>query len=416
MTRPTSLTSAEQSRLHQTAWRLGLQTAALVLVCLLLVGAVVVGVVLRGQTVADEHLLHSTARSIDDAHDAPAGIWVTIDGPHGLDVSEDMPHGLPDLDVMDDVARTGQDRWTRIDIESGRSTAYTTRARGRTVQVVLDPQEGREEIERLVVALLIAGGFGVVLAGLGGAWLGRRAVRPTVEALALQRRFVADASHELRTPLTLLSTRVQLLKRHVRSEPDLSADARLTGDVDGLLEDTGALTSILEDMLLAADARSVDLAPVDITVIAGAAVDAARATAQGRGVELTGPGPAPVVATVSAVSVRRAVTALLDNALDHATGHVRVAVARDGDEVVVQVEDDGPGFPGEPADLFERFASGRTGAARAGDRRHYGLGLALVADVAAQHGGSVTAGPRPDGREGAALTLRLRAAGPTPQR
>ncbi|SDD78372.1 His Kinase A (phospho-acceptor) domain-containing protein [Sanguibacter gelidistatuariae] len=416
MSRPTPLTSAEQGRLRQTARRLGLQTAALVLVCLTLVGAVVVGVVKRGQTEDGERRIEAAARSIDDVHDAPTGMWVAIKGPRGLEVSDTMPIGLPDLAIMDEVARSGQDRRTRIEVSAGTLTAFTAQSRGRTVQVVLDPQEAREEMERLVTALVVAGGVGVILAGLGGTWLGRRAVRPTVEALALQRRFVADASHELRTPLTLLSTRAQLLKRHVRAEHGLSSGSRLPEDVDGLLEDTRALTSILEDMLLAADARSVDLTEVDIAVIADATVDAARATAQGRHVELARSGPSSVVATVSAVSVRRAVTALVDNALDHATGHVGVVVARDGDAVVVRVEDDGPGIAGEAADLFERFASRRTGAPPEGDRRHYGLGLALVAEVAAQHGGSVVAGPRPDGREGAALTLRLRAAGPAPRR
>ena len=415
MNRPVPLTSAEQSRLRRTTRRLGLQTAALVLVCLTLVGAVIVLVVVRGQAADGERLLESTARSVDDVHDAPAGLWVAVAGPHGLEVSSDMPDGLPDLVVMNEVARSGEAQWTQVTVEGKDLAVFTARSRDRTVQVALDPQSAQEEIERLVTALLVAGGVGVVLAGLGGTWLARRAVRPTVEALALQRRFVADASHELRTPLTLLSTRAQLLNRHVRAEPALASDSRVAEDVAGLLDDTRALTSVLEDMLLTADARSVEMAPVNIAEIVDAAVDAARATAQGRHIELSRSGPPSVVATVSAVSVRRAVTALIDNALDHAASSVRVVVDRDKDAVVVRVEDDGPGFVGEPAQLFERFASQRTDAPD-DDRRHYGLGLALVAEVAAQHDGSVTAGPHPDGRPGAALTLRLRAGGPASRR
>ena len=415
MRRPAPLTSNEQARLRRTARNLGVQAAALVLACLLLVGTVVVLVVVRGQAEAGERDLESAARAVDDVHDAPTGMWVAIADRHGTEVSEGMPAGLPDVAVMTEVARTGGERWTRRPGSGETLTVYTARSQDRTVQAVLDPRESHEEIERLVTALVVAGAVGVVLAGLGGSWLAGRAVRPTVEALALQRRFVADASHELRTPLTLLSTRAQLLRRHARAEPGLSRESRIPGDVDALVADARALTSILEDMLLAADARSVDLALSDVAAIADAAVEAARAAAEGRGVELVRAGPPSIVAAVSAVSVRRAVTALVDNALDHATQRVCVAVEREADDVVVRVEDDGPGIAGDGAQVFARFASRRAQADARDDRAHYGLGLALVAEVATQHGGSVTAGPRPDGGRGAALTMRLRVAGRAPR-
>ncbi|WP_098454280.1 sensor histidine kinase [Sanguibacter antarcticus] len=412
------MTSAEDYRLRRTARLLGLQAAALVLVCLVAVGVTVVLVVAHGQAEVGERALESAARSVDDIHDAPTGMWVAIDGPHGLETSPDMPDGLPDVSVMTDVAQTGKARWTQATLGDDELTVFTARSRNRTVQAILDPRESHAEIGRLVAALAVAGGLGVVLAGLGGSWLAGRAVRPTVEALALQRRFVADASHELRTPLTLLSTRAQLLRRHARADPAVAEGSRILDDVDALLEDTRALTSILEDMLLAADARSVDLAPSDVVVIADSTVAAARATAQGREVELVRAGETSVVAAVSSVSVRRAVTALVDNAIDHAVHQVRVVVTRDGDgeAVVVRVEDDGPGILGDGGDLFERFASRRALRVGEDDRRHYGLGLALVAEVAAQHGGSVTAGPRPDGRAGAAVTLRLPVSGRARQR
>lgn len=279
MSRRPPLTSAEAALLRRTAWRLGAQTAFLVLICLALVGTVVILVVARGQAEDHANKLANTARSVDDVHDAPAGIWVAIDGPRGLQVSDGMPTGLPDLEVMLDVAQTGQERWTKPVSDGETLTAVTARSRNRVVQAVLDPHEAQEELDRLITALLVAGSLGVVLAGLAGSWLGRRAVRPTVEALVLQRRFVADASHELRTPLTLLSTRAQLLRRHLQSENGLSADSRVPADVDGLIEDTNQLTSILEDMLLAADARSVDLDQVDVVALAEAVVEAARPSA-----------------------------------------------------------------------------------------------------------------------------------------
>ena len=74
-----------------------------------------------------------------------------------------------------------------------------------------------QERERIIGALALAGGAGLVLATLAAVVLARRAVSPMAQALESQRRFVADAGHELRTPLTLLSTRAQLLARRIRS-------------------------------------------------------------------------------------------------------------------------------------------------------------------------------------------------------
>ena len=98
----------------------------------------------------------------------------------------------------------------------------------------------------------------MLLAALVAACLARRAMTPLAESLAMQRRFVADASHELRTPLTLLSTRLQLVARRAR-QPGQPAQAG--DDLDGVLADTGRLTDILDDLLIAADTRA-DRRPV----------------------------------------------------------------------------------------------------------------------------------------------------------
>jgi len=143
-------------------------------------------------------------------------------------------------------------------------------------------------------------------------------------------------------------------------------------------------------MLLTVDPRTVDRTEVDLAEVARAVVAAATADAASRGVTLSATAePGAVVEAASPSALRRAVTALVDNALDHATSSVEVVVRTAPQEVSVVVRDDGPGIPAEQAGrVFARFASGRTSTGPDG-RRHYGLGLALVAEVAHQHGGEV---------------------------
>jgi two-component system OmpR family sensor kinase len=118
----------------------------------------------------------------------------------------------------------------------------------------------------------------------------------------------------------------------------------------------------------------------------------------------------------SAASLRRALTALVDNAVDHAETQVTISVFTRGRRVDVEVSDDGPGIPREQVPrLFERFTTLRSESSSTDARRHYGLGLALVADVAASHQGRVAVADRADGQPGAVFTLTLpghRSAGP----
>nr|WP_232531426.1 HAMP domain-containing sensor histidine kinase [Microlunatus antarcticus] len=235
-------------------------------------------------------------------------------------------------------------------------------------------------------------------------------------ALEQQRRFVADAGHELRTPLTLLSTRSQLLARRVRdtTTPAEQRDQLVERDASGIVADTAALVAVLEDLLTEADDRTpVPQTPVDLAAVARSVVASAQAAAQEAGVtlhvEVGTAGPMTVHGAETALA--RAVAALVDNAVDHAAGAVDVRLARTGRSVVVEVVDDGPGIPAETLPrMFDRFSSDRRPTAETGGRRHFGLGLALVSEIATRHGGTVTAENRPTPRVGALLRLTVPAA------
>lgn len=397
--------------------------------CLVVVVAVLYGSVVRSQ---DAQLASSLSQAVatagmgrdpdhDHDHDLSeprGGIQYAVLDARGLRTSTDVPSGLPDLDVLRTVASTHVSDQRTVNLPVGGFEVLTAQRGDDTVQVIASTFEQHQERERILGSLGLAGGAGLVLATLAAAVLARRAVRPMAQALEQQRRFVADAGHELRTPLTLLSTRSQLLARRVRdtTAPAAQREQLVERDAAGIVADTTALVAILEDLLTEADDRTpVPQVAVDLAEVARSVVASAQAAAQEGGVtlrtEVDASGPTTVHGAATALT--RAVSALVDNALDHARGAVEVRLSRAGRSVVLEVLDDGPGIPSDTLTrMFDRFSSDRRPTAETGGRRHFGLGLALVSEIATRHGGSVTAENRSPPQPGALLRLTVPAVPP----
>ena len=180
--------------------------------------------------------------------------------------------------------------------------------------------------------------------------------------------------------------------------------------MEGIVADTRTLTEILDELLTAADTRSKgEWTTVDIDTVVDEVAGSAAAAAEKSGVTLTVADPASGAKVEgSPASLRRALIALVDNAVGHARSTVAIAVRAHGRRVEIEVSDDGPGIPADLAPrLFERFSGLRSETGPPEEPRHYGLGLALVADVAANHDGRVDVANHPDGRAGAVFTLSL---------
>jgi two-component system OmpR family sensor kinase len=261
--------------------------------------------------------------------------------------------------------------------------------------------------EVLQTTLLVAGVIGVVIAGVAGLLIARRAVAPLGEALARQRRFVADAGHELRTPLTVMHTRAQLIAR--RMPPD---DPALPA-MRQLLDDSRTLGEIVDELLASAQ-LSADPGrgePVDVRDLLSEVAASMGVLAEQRGIAVRVQVP-PDAARVngSRTALRRALAALVDNAIGHtpAGGTVDLAAVTTGERIVMSVTDSGEGLAGgDPEELTQRFARGPRSGDGPGGRR-FGLGLALVREVATAHGGTLRLGPGPAGGVRAEIVIPAR--------
>lgn len=216
----------------------------------------------------------------------------------------------------------------------------------------------------------------------------------------LMRRFVADASHELRTPLASIRGFSELSLRAMRQAQDDESRQRIEMAVETTeqsLERIQAqslrMTTLVEDLLLLArldEGQELVYGTVDLTRLAVEAVGDARPAGPDHAwaIDLDGE---PVELAGDAARLNQVMANLLANARTHTPAGtvVTVSVARDGDDAVLRVHDDGPGIdPAVAAQLFERFAR----ADRSRDRKTggTGLGLSIAKAIVEAHNGTIT--------------------------
>ena len=207
-----------------------------------------------------------------------------------------------------------------------------------------------------------------------------------------ERRFVADASHELRTPLALLRTELELALRRPRSAEELEQALRSAA------EETERLNRLAEDLLLIARTEE-GLLPVrreqlstQETLHDVAERFASRAERIERTVTVAD--GEDVVVEADPMRLAQALGNLVDNALKHGEGEVRLSAVRRDASIELHVTDQGSGFDADFVQrAFDRFS-------RADDARSpggTGLGLAIVELIATAHGGSAGAANQPGG-------------------
>lgn len=223
-------------------------------------------------------------------------------------------------------------------------------------------------------------------------------------------------AHEIKNPLNALSLGLDVLKRRHRP-PDEAAAADWQARVESLREEIDRLAGLVNSFLAYGRPMALTLAPVDVrSLVESTLFDLGETAARAHvDVDTRLPDSAPR-ARADGGLVKSAVWNLVQNAvqsMESTGGRLAVSLAHEsasgdgGGRLVLVVEDEGAGIASADLPrLFEPWFSRREGGV--------GLGLAMVKRIVEEHGGSVRAGGREDGRPGARFTMTLPVDGPAP--
>ena len=213
------------------------------------------------------------------------------------------------------------------------------------------------------------------------------------DARGHERAFLLSVSHDLRTPLTSIRGYAEAIADGTVEGPE--ARIRAAGVI---ASESRRLERLVADLLdlarLDAHQFSLHPGPVDARVVVADAVEAFAPAAREVGVQLAVAPGVPVPATADAQRLAQIVANLVENALKYATTTVVVTLVADGPDgtdVLLTIDDDGPGIP--PADLprvFERLYTSRPAAGRPFGT---GIGLAIVRELANAMGGDARVEP-----------------------
>jgi PAS domain S-box-containing protein len=215
-------------------------------------------------------------------------------------------------------------------------------------------------------------------------------------------RLLGELSHDLRAPLQVVLAREERIRRQ-------SSDAEVRSELQGIrlaaLDALEQVDGMLEQVRRDHSETQLELADYDLARVVSMVAAQFEPLAAEREVRFAVETPEELPARFDAERVSRVVSNLLANALRFTPvgGTVRCTLVPEGDQVRLEVADSGIGVPHDERDrLFERFRTLSNGSRR---QAGAGLGLAIVHEFVALHGGAVAVDGAPEG--GALFTVRL---------
>jgi len=197
--------------------------------------------------------------------------------------------------------------------------------------------------------------------------------------LTAERRLAADASHQLRTPLTALSMRLEeIITTADTDNPEDQATVKEEATI--ALAQVERLTDVVQRLLTnSRDPRSGSAVDFDLDEVLKQQVEEWKPAVRSEGRAIVRSGKPGVRAVGTPGAVAQVLATLIENSLMHGAGTVALRTRVTGNQVVVEVTDEGPGVdPALGSRVFERTVSGHNST---------GLGLAVARDLAEADGG-----------------------------
>jgi two-component system sensor histidine kinase ChvG len=230
------------------------------------------------------------------------------------------------------------------------------------------------------------------------------AIRQRIDATEA---FAADVTHELKNPLASLRSAVDALA--LVKDPALQQQL-----IDVIQDDVARLDRLITDISEAsrvdAELARARFETIDLGVMIEGLVSSREVRNRNGDVRVAFARPHRGTAVVFGDGSRltRVVENLVENAISFSPkgGLVQVAATRDGEDVLIRVEDEGPGVPAEAREaIFNRFHSVRPETEQFG--RHSGLGLAIAKAIVEGHNGTIEVQDRDNAPSGAKFVIRL---------
>jgi two-component system, OmpR family, sensor histidine kinase SenX3 len=318
-------------------------------------------------------------RMVRDAADATRSAWER-DLATASELLERDPTALPTLLARYGHLRLSDDAAPRLEVDPAARRALE--ARGRSSRTMLAFEGSVFALVVLMLLLFIAS-----------------SLRTERELKRRQQNFLGAVTHEFKTPISTLRLLVQTVRlRSLSPEKQQDYLRRMEAEVDRL-ERTSE--QVLSSARLEQASEPPPLTAADLNVVVQGLVGRLRPGLEVRGAQLEvrySPEPLPV--SIDAEALGLVLSNLLDNAVKYSPGErkaVRLTLDREGDLVVVHVDDEGVGLaPDERARVFDRFY--RTGDEMTRQAAGVGLGLHLVKTVTEAMRGWVRVEDGPGGR------------------